>query len=161
MPAPKSSIQPAPLHLEQVLPPALVPLPPQKMQETSNSTLGSVNGKKPGGKRGFSPGAEKLFNEIFDGAGEIAEGDIGIDGKTFDLMEDEGMRGVGIVAAVDLAGDNDAHRRLALFHGADLHGRGVRAEKQRRRSTFGQIEIESVHVVADRMKFGNVERFEI
>jgi hypothetical protein len=45
MPAPKSSIQPAPLHLEQVPPLALVPLPPQKMQETSNSTLGSVNGK--------------------------------------------------------------------------------------------------------------------
>ena len=37
----------------------------------------------------------------------------------------------------------------------------MRAEKERRRSTFGQVEIEGVHVVADRMKFGNVERFEI
>ena len=45
MPAPKSSIQPEPLHLPQFAPEAPVPLPPQKMQETSNSTEGSVNGK--------------------------------------------------------------------------------------------------------------------
>jgi len=36
MPAPKSSIQPEPLHLEQVPPDEFVPVPLQKTQEASN-----------------------------------------------------------------------------------------------------------------------------
>src|ERR1700675_1535894 len=78
-------------------------------------------------KAGFYPGAEELFDEIFDGAGEIAEGDVRIDGETFDLMEDERVRGVRVVAAIDLAGDDNANGRLLLFHGANLHWRRVRA----------------------------------
>src|SRR5690348_3073632 len=109
----------------------------------------------------FYARTEKLFDEIFDGAGEIAEGDVGVNREAFNLMKDEGVRGIGIVAAIDLAGNDDAHGRLLLFHGANLHRGSVRAEKERRRSSFGEIEIEGVHVVADRMKFGNVERFEI
>jgi hypothetical protein len=35
------------------------------------------------------------------------------------------VRGVGIVAAVDLARDNDADGRLALFHRANLHRRAT------------------------------------
>ena len=76
-------------------------------------------------------------------------------------MEDERVRGIGVVAAIDLAGNDDADGRLALFHGADLHRGGVGAEKQRRWSAFREIEVEGVHVVADGMKFGNVESFEI
>ena len=49
MPAPKISIQPAPLHTRQ-------PLPPQAEQDTSTSTLGSVNGKNDGRKRTFVSG---------------------------------------------------------------------------------------------------------
>ena len=41
MPQPSSSIQPLNLHLRQ-------PLPPQKMQLTCMSALGSVNGKNDG-----------------------------------------------------------------------------------------------------------------
>src|SRR5882724_8706104 len=78
-------------------------------------------------------GAKKLLHEIFDGAGEIAKGDIGVHGEAFDLVEGEGMRGVGIIAAIDLAGNDDAHGRLLLFHGADLHGRSVRAKQERSR----------------------------
>src|SRR6266849_355576 len=80
----------------------------------------------------FHAGAKKLFHEILDGAGEIAESDIGVHGEAFDLVKGEGMRGVRIVAAIDLAGNDDAHGRLLLLHGADLHGRSVRAEKERR-----------------------------
>src|SRR5690348_6459657 len=85
--------------------------------------------------------AEELLDEVFDGAGEIAESDVGIDGQPFDLVEHEGMRGVGIVAAIDLAGNDDAHRRFLLFHGANLNGRGVRAEKELARRTLRQAEI--------------------
>src|SRR6266699_3341724 len=63
MPAPKSSIQAAPLHFEQVPPPAAVPVPPQKGQETSNSTLGSVNGKYLGRKRVFTLGPKNCFTK--------------------------------------------------------------------------------------------------
>ncbi len=71
------------------------------------------------------------------------------------------MGGVGIVAAIDLAGNDDAHGRLLLFHGANLHGRGVRAEKKRRLRAFRQIQIKGIHIVAHGMEFGNVQRFEI
>src|SRR5712664_1594118 len=56
-----------------------------------------------GAEARFHAGAEKLFDEIFDGAGEIAKGDVGVDREALDLMEDERVRGVGIVAAIDLA----------------------------------------------------------
>src|ERR1700731_473884 len=109
----------------------------------------------------FHAGAKKLFYEIFDSAGEIAEGDVGINGEAFDLVEGEGMGGVGIVAAIDLAGNDDANGRLLLFHGANLHGRSVRAEKKGRLRAFRQFQVEGVHVVAHGMEFGNVQGFEI
>src|SRR6266481_712693 len=89
-----------------------------------------------GPKARFHAGAKKLLHEILDGAGEIAKGDVGVHGEAFDLVKGEGMRGVRIVAAIDLAGNDDAHWRLLLFHGADLHGRSVCAKKERRRSSL-------------------------
>ena len=68
-----------------------------------------------------------MFDEIFNGAGEIAERNIRIDGEAFDLVKHEGVRSVWIVATVDFAGNDDAHRRLLLFHGANLNRRSVRA----------------------------------
>src|SRR5882672_2754539 len=114
----------------------------------------------------FDAGAKKLFYEILDGAGEIAKSDVGVHGEAFDLVEGERMRGVGIVAAIDLAGDDDAHGRFLLLHRADLHGRSVRAQQElRRRGLFigrgRQFQIERVHVVANGMEFRNVERFEV
>src|SRR6266850_673147 len=53
----------------------------------------------------FHAGTKKLFYEIFDGAREIAKGNVGVHGEAFDLVKGEGMRGVGIVAAIDLAGN--------------------------------------------------------
>src|SRR5207249_10393580 len=97
----------------------------------------------------------------FDGAGEIAEGNVGVNGEAFDLVEGERMRGVGIVAAIDLAGNDDANGRLLLFHGANLHGRSVGAKKERRLRVFRQVQIEGVHVVANGMKFRDIQRLEI
>ena len=45
MPEPRISIQPEPLHNPQRLPSASQPSPSQAKQDTSTSTLGSVNGK--------------------------------------------------------------------------------------------------------------------
>src|SRR5690242_1691620 len=112
-------------------------------------------------KARFYARSEELLHEIFDGASEIAEGDVRVHSEAFDLMEHEGMRGVGIIAAVDLAWDDDAHGRLLLLHGANLHGRGVGAQEERRRSAFGQVDVERVHVVADRMELRDVQRFEV
>src|SRR5258708_26314739 len=63
MPAPKSSIQAAPLHFEHVPPAAAVPVPPQNGQETSNSTLGSVNGKELTRNRDFTLGPKNCFTK--------------------------------------------------------------------------------------------------
>src|SRR6476661_4199074 len=76
-------------------------------------------------------------------------------------MEDEGVCGVGIVATIDLAGDDNAHGRLALFHGANLHRRRVRTKEQWRWSTFRKVEVEGVHVIADGVELGDVERLKI
>src|SRR6266849_460666 len=100
--------------------------------------------------------AEKL-----DGSRKIAKRNVRINGQAFHLMKNEGVRGIWIVAAVDLARHNHADRRLALLHGANLHGRSVRAEKQRLGRALGQLQIKGVHIVADRMEFGNIERFEV
>src|SRR5215469_16461498 len=43
--------------------------------------------------------AEEFLDEVINGAGEIAEGNVAVDGQSFDLMEHEGMGGIGIVAA--------------------------------------------------------------
>src|SRR5215831_2748568 len=72
--------------------------------------------------------AEELSDEVVNRSGEIAKSDVLVDGQAFDLMEHEGVRGVGIIAPVNLAWDDDAHGRLALLHGANLHGRRVGAE---------------------------------
>ena len=55
MPAPPTSIQPIPLQRLQRSPPASSPLPSHWKQETSNSTLGSVKGKKWGRIRALRP----------------------------------------------------------------------------------------------------------
>src|SRR5450432_2046335 len=78
-------------------------------------------GKITWAKAGLHRFAEELLHEVVDGAGEIAEGDVGIDCQAFDLMKHERMRRVGVVAAVDLAGGDDSNGRLTLFHCANLH----------------------------------------
>src|SRR5258708_16439166 len=108
-------------------------------------------GKIAGAEARFDARTEELSYEILDGAGEIAKGDVRVDGEAFDLVKGEGVSGVGIVAAIDLAGNDNAHGRLLLFHCANLHGRSVGAEEERRLRAFGQFQIERVHVVADRM----------
>ena len=161
MPAPKSSIQPAPLHLPQV-PPDLGGATAAAENAGSVEFDGRLGERKiAGAKARLHSFAEKLLHEIIDGAGEIAEGDVSVDGQPFDLVKHERVRGVGIVAAIHLAGNDDAYRRLALFHGVDLHGRSVRAQKQRPGRAFGQVQVKGVHIVADGMMFRNVQRFEI
>ena len=130
MPAPKSSIQPEPLHFEHVAPDRI------RTGAVAENTRGvEFHGrfgkrKITGTETRLHAGAKKLLHEIFDGAGEIAEGNIGIDGQAFYLMEHERMRGVGIVAAIHLARHDYAHWRLGFFHGANLYWRGVRTQKQ-------------------------------
>ena len=82
------------------------------------------------------------------------------------MVKDERVRGVGIVATIDLAGNDDAHGRLLLFHGTNLHGRSVRPQKERRRRGLfvrrvGQVDVERVHVVPDRMKLRDIQRLEV
>ena len=123
MPQPSSSIQPECLHLRQ-------PLPPQKMQLICTSALGSVNGKNDGKKRVFTLEPKKRLHRVIERALEVAEGDVGVDAEAFDLVKDGRVRGVGGVVAVHLAGNDDAHRRRLLLHGAHLHRRSVGAQQQ-------------------------------
>src|SRR5205823_1232923 len=67
---------------------------------------------------GFRP--HQLLEYEFDRAFEIAHRDVAIHIKTFDLVEGGIVRGVGIVAAVNPARDNDSDRRALLFHHPNL-----------------------------------------
>src|SRR5207245_9451693 len=62
--------------------------------------------------------AEEFLYEILDGAGEITKGDVRVDRQAFNLVEGERMRGVRIIATIDLAGNDHTHGRLMLLHGA-------------------------------------------
>src|SRR3984957_19397861 len=114
-----------------------------------------------GPKTRFHAGPEELLHEIFDRAGEIAKGNVGVDCKAFHLVKSKGVCGVGIVASIDFARDDHAHRWLPLLHGANLHRRSVCAKEQGRRRALRQFEIKRVHVVADRMELGDIQGLEI
>src|SRR5580698_6160595 len=63
----------------------------------------------------FDGRAEERFHGVVERALEVAEGDVAVDAKSFDLMEDRRVGGVLRVIAVDLAGNDDANgRRLQL-----------------------------------------------
>src|SRR6185369_1026743 len=61
---------------------------------------------------------------------EIAEGDVRVHTKPFDLVKDRGVRRIWCVVAVYLAWTDDAHWGPHLLHRADLYRRRVRAQHQ-------------------------------
>ena len=130
----------------------------------NTSALGSVYGKKLGRNLHLRVRLEQLARERRERALQIGHRDALADDQPFDLLKHRRVRQVEIVAAVDLAGHDDAHRRLVALHVADLHRRGVRAQ-QRRRTADGPAtspdEIERVLHVARRMLGRHVERFEV
>ena len=69
----------------------------------------------------FGLATEQLLEDELDGPLQISHRHAAIHVKALDLLEGGIMGGVGIVPAVNAAGDNDAHRRRLLFHDADLH----------------------------------------
>jgi hypothetical protein len=120
---------------------------------TSISKLGSVKGKKCGRKRTSVSGPKsswKKYSSVPLRSGSETSGDV----EAFELVEDREVGGVDLVAAVGRAGGDDAHRRLGVFHGADLHAGGVGAQE------FAGVEIEGVLLVARRVVGGRVEGVE-
>ena len=83
--------------------------------------------------------------------------------EPFDLVEDRRVRGVERIVAVHLAGDDDAHRRRLLLHGANLHRRGVRAQQQAIARGLALLsgDEERVLRVARRMVRRKVQRLEV
>ncbi len=58
-------------------------------------------------------------------------------------------------SSVDSPRNDDSYRRLSILHGPDLHGGGVRAEKQVIR------EVKGIPIVSSGMMRREVQRFEI
>ena len=98
--------------------------------------------------------AEKLAEEELQRALEVRDAHAFIHVEPFHLVELREMRGIDFVAAIRGAGRDDADRRRAAFHRANLHRAGVRAQQ----SAIGQIK--GVLLVARRMIGGRVERIE-
>ena len=122
-------------------------------------------GKKLGRKRVLHLGVEEALGERVQRALEIAEADALVDDEAFDLREHRRVRRVEVVAAVDAARRDDAHRRLVRLHVANLHARGVRAQQRRRpaadRRRHRRGEVQRVLHVARRVLGRHVQRFEV
>ena len=99
--------------------------------------------------------AVQLLCEQLENALQVAHADALIDNQTLDLMEQRRVGCVNGVRTVNTARRNNADRRLALFHRADLHRRGLRAEHNIIRN------IEGILRVACRMILRDVQRLEV
>ncbi len=61
---------------------------------------------------------------------QVAEGDVGIHGQSFHLVEDGRVRGVGGIGTMHFARNHNADRRRRGQHGANLHRRRMRAQQE-------------------------------
>ena len=73
-------------------------------------------------------GAKNGLYEMIERGFEVEQRDVLIHVEALDLVKIRAVRGVWCVATEAATGSDDANRRLLLEHGADLHGRGVRAQ---------------------------------
>src|SRR2546429_9970540 len=97
-PPPSSTLFPSPplsrsLALETAPPPGGRPAPAAENAGDIEFDRRLGERKIAGPEARLDARAEKLLHKIFDGAGEIAETDVGVHGQAFDLMEHEGVRG--------------------------------------------------------------------
>ena len=99
-------------------------------------------------------GAEELAEEELQRSFEIGEADAFGHVEPLHLRELGEVGGIDFVAAVGRAGGNNAHRRRAVLHHADLHGRRVRAQE----AAIGKVK--GVLLVSCRMVGGRVQRVE-
>ena len=106
--------------------------------------------------------AEETAGELVEGALEVGEGDAFVHGQPLDLVEVPFVGGVGGLVTVALAGHDDAHRRLLIFHHPGLHGRGVGAEQHiLLPGVAGVVHPEGVPHIAGRVALGDVEHLEV
>ncbi len=97
---------------------------------------------------------EERAHELGERAFQVGEADVFVDKQALDLVEHRRVRLIRI-AAIDLAGRDQADRRRLALHGADLHGRGMRAQQA------AVAEVERVVHRARRMVRREIQRFEI
>ena len=82
--------------------------------------------------------AVELAHDLVERALEVRHRNALVDGHALDLVEHGRVRGVDLVLAVHAAGSENADGQLARLHRVDLHGRGLRAQKDR--AVLGEIE---------------------
>ena len=101
--------------------------------------------------------AVKLFHDGVQRALQIGHGDAFVNNHALHLVEHGGVGGVHLVFAVNAAGGNDADGQLHGFHGAHLHGAGLRAQHH----PAVLVEIKGVGPVAGGVAFLGVELVKI
>src|SRR6185503_16876905 len=74
--------------------------------------------------------AEQFFENKLNRSLQVGSRNALINIQTFDLLEGRVMGRVGVIAAVDAAGDNDPDGRLLFFHHANLHRGSVRSQQK-------------------------------
>src|SRR5579864_6549289 len=90
---------------------------------------GLGEGKKRRPEAGLRVRTKQCLHGMIERALQVAESYVRVHRQAFNLMEHGRMAGIRRVFAVDFARNHNAQRRLHLFHGANLHGRSVRAKQ--------------------------------
>src|SRR5947209_2339931 len=73
--------------------------------------------------------AKEFASSSLQTALEVGHGAILVNQQPFDLVEHGLVRGVYRLMAIDFTRDDDTHRWPHLLHGANLHGRSLRAQQ--------------------------------
>lgn len=116
---------------------------------------GFYKGKVAGAVAGLDGLVEEFGEKFVEGGKEVGKGDVSVDVKPFNLMEEDMGAGGNVFVAEGAAGCDDANGWGELLHGADLDVGGVGAEE------VAGVEIKGVLHVAGRMVGWEVESFKV
>ena len=102
--------------------------------------------------------AEHLACEVLERATEVRHAQVLVDGQALELVEHRGVRRIKLIRAEHLARAQHVDGQFPFQHGADLHGRGVRAHEQ---VGLGRLNEERVLHVAGRVVRLEVQGIEV
>ena len=126
---------------------------------------GFGEGEKAGAESRFDIVAKVRFAELVHTRSQVDHGHAFGDVEPFDLVEHKAVGGVDGVGAIDAPGGDDANGRLTVFHRANLHRGGLRAEHRlavaQIAACLGGCDVKIIERITGRVAGGDIEVDEV